>query len=140
MRKNSGGEEKNVSARDAALYVLSASLASFHLPSTPPRPAPRAEVLLQQSFHKYSLDHRDRRLTTELVYGVLRNLISLDHSLSFYIKEPKKVQPDVKNILRLAAYQLLYLDKIPARAAVDEAVKQAKKSAGRGARGARGAS
>jgi 16S rRNA (cytosine967-C5)-methyltransferase len=126
-----GWEGRNkISARDAALYVLSASLASFNLPS-PNRPAPRAEILLQQSFHKYSLDHRDRRLTPELVYGVLRNLISLDHSLSFYIKEPKKVQPELKNILRLAAYQLLYLDKIPARAAVDEAVKQAKKSAGR---------
>ncbi len=113
--------------RDAALYVLSVPLGSS-----------RAEVLLQQSFHKYSLDHRDRRLQTELVYGVIRNLISLDHSLSFYMKEPRKVQPELKNILRLAAYQLLYLDKIPARAAVDEAVKQAKKSAGRGGKGAGG--
>jgi 16S rRNA (cytosine967-C5)-methyltransferase len=161
MRKNPDGENRdNVSsARDAALYVLSASLVSFHLNSTGipaaakgPKgrdmarrdieasggPPPRAEVLLQQSFHKYSLDHRDRRLTTELVYGVLRNLISLDHSLSFYIKEPRKVQPEIKNILRLAAYQLLYLDKIPARAAVDEAVKQAKKSAGGGGVGGKG--
>ncbi len=85
MRKNSDGEEKNVSVRDAALYVLSVSLGSS-----------RAEVLLQQSFHKYSLDHRDRRLQTELVYGVIRNLISLDHSLSFYMKEPRKVQPETE--------------------------------------------
>jgi 16S rRNA (cytosine967-C5)-methyltransferase len=153
MRENSGGEKRdNVSsARDAALYVLSASLASFQLPSTGISAAakgpkvremapPRAEVLLQQSFHKFSLDHRDRRLTTELVYGVLRNLVSLDHSLSFYIKEPRKVQPEVKNILRLAAYQLLYLDKIPAHSAVDEAVKQAKKSAGKGGGGGKGGS
>ncbi|MHB8174330.1 MAG: 16S rRNA (cytosine(967)-C(5))-methyltransferase RsmB, partial [Nitrospirota bacterium] len=94
-------------------------------------PPERAEILLNQVFRTYSLDSRDRRLVTELVYGVLRNLISLDYSLSFYIKEPKKVQPEIRNILRLAAYQILYLDKIPARAAVDEAVEQTKKLSGR---------
>ncbi len=86
----------------------------------------RAETLLRESFRKYSLDSRDRRLATELVYGVIRNLITLDYSLSFYIKDPGKTPPDVLDILRLAAYQILYLDKIPPRAAVDEAVEQAK--------------
>ncbi len=107
------------SARDAALYVIS---------RVPPA---RAETLLKESFRKYSLDSRDRRLVTELVYGVIRNLITLDHSLSFYIKQPKKVRPEARNILRLAAYQILYLDKIPPRAAVDEAVEQAKGVAGK---------
>ena len=93
----------------------------------------RAETLLRESFRKYSLDSRDRRLATELVYGVIRNLITLDYSLSFYIKDPGKTPPDVLDILRLAAYQILYLDKIPPRAAVDEAVEQAKGlSGGRG--------
>ncbi len=113
------------SARDAALYVISRVRPEAGRPS-------RAETLLHESFRKYSLDSRDRRLATELVYGVIRNLIALDYSLSFYIKDPRKVQPEIRNILRLAAYQILYLDKIPPRAAVDEAVEQAKRVEDRG--------
>ena len=114
---------KNASVRDAALHIIS---------RVPPG---RAETLLRESFRIYSLDSRDRRLATELVYGVIRNLITLDYSLSFYIKDPGKTLSDVLDILRLAAYQILYLDKIPARAAVDEAVEQAKGLSGGRRRG-----
>jgi len=72
----------------------------------------------------------------ELAYGVIRHLLTLDHILSFYIKESGQgVTPAIRDVLRLAVYQMGYLDKIPERAAVNEAVEAAKKSGGRGAAG-----
>ena len=72
----------------------------------------------------------------ELAYGVIRHLLTLDHILSFYVKESGQgVTPVIRDVLRLAAYQIGYLDKIPERAAVNEAVEAAKKSGGRGAAG-----
>jgi 16S rRNA (cytosine967-C5)-methyltransferase len=70
----------------------------------------------------------DTRLATELVYGVVRRMGSLDWQLNRLLREPlAKLPPPIQMILRLGAYQLLYLDRIPASAAVNEAVKQAKR-------------
>ncbi len=69
---------------------------------------------------------RDRALATELVYGSLRRRNALDWVLAKLARRPlDEVQPRVLWILRLGAYQLLYLDRIPDHAAVDEAVRQA---------------
>ena len=114
-------------ARDAALSVLA---------GWREKGGGKFEALLHASFTKFGLDARERRLATELAYGTLRNLINLDYVLSHFIKETKKgVSPAVRDILRLAAYQINYLTRIPARAAVDEAVKQAKRVEGAGAGG-----
>lgn len=70
----------------------------------------------------------DTRLATELVYGTIRRLGTLDWRLGQLLREPlAKLPPAIRWVLRLAAYQLLYLDRIPASAAVNEAVKQAKR-------------
>jgi 16S rRNA (cytosine967-C5)-methyltransferase len=73
------------------------------------------------------LDSRDRALITELVYGVLRWQGRLDWLIDQHISvRPAKIDLPVRLILRLATYQLLFLDRIPAAAAVNEAVKLAK--------------
>lgn len=73
------------------------------------------------------MDAREAALATRLVYGVLQNRMLLDAYLGSLSSLPlEKMDQDVLDILRLGAYQLLFMDQIPARAAVDEAVKCAK--------------
>ena len=69
-------------------------------------------------------DPRDVSLATALVYGVTERRETLDYNLSLYLKQPlRKLPPQVLSVLRLGAYQLLFSDKIPAAAAVNESVK-----------------
>lgn len=75
------------------------------------------------------LAERDRALIGQLVQGVVRWRVRLDWSLRQAADVPlKKISFPVLNLLRLALYQILFLDRIPESAAVNEAVKQAKKS------------
>jgi 16S rRNA (cytosine967-C5)-methyltransferase len=72
------------------------------------------------------MDRRDRGLVTELIYGVLRCRGRLDFALSTFCKQPlEKIEIPVLQILRIGAYQLLHLDRIPDRAAVHETVEMA---------------
>ena len=74
-----------------------------------------------------TLDRRDAALASRLCYGVLQNRMLLDFWISGFARG--KLQPVVEEVLRLAVYQLRFMDKIPASAAVNEAVEQAKKHA-----------
>jgi len=72
----------------------------------------------------------DRRLLQALVYGVLRWRGRLDHIIShFSTTALKKIDPTVLNILRLALFQIIYLNRIPDSAAVNTAVEMAKSGA-----------
>ena len=72
------------------------------------------------------MDSRDRSLVTELVYGVLRCRGHLDFVLAKFCKKRlEKIETPVLRILRLGAYQLLHLDRVPQRAAVHESVEMA---------------
>jgi len=83
--------------------------------------------LLNSALKGGQLDTRDRSLAMELTYGVVRNITNLDFVLTKFMRRPEEGIPtDVADILRLAAYQVLYLDRVPARAAVFEAVEQSK--------------
>jgi len=69
----------------------------------------------------------DRNLTTALVLGVLRWQIQLDRAVQALLAHPNaKLPPEVRISLRLGAFQLLHMDRIPARAAIDESVELAK--------------
>ena len=69
----------------------------------------------------------DSALLTALVYGVLERLITLDYNIALYLRQPlKKLKPEVLIALRIGAYQLLFMDRIPESAAVNESVKLAK--------------
>jgi len=74
------------------------------------------------------LEERDRALISQLVQGVVRWKTRLDWSIGQSADFPlKKISLPVLNLLRLALYQILFLDRVPESAAVNEAVKQAKK-------------
>lgn len=69
------------------------------------------------------LDERDRSLAMHLVLGVLQNVTLLDMEIDTFLQSKKTPDLPVRNILRLGAYQLLFSEKIPPRAAVYESVK-----------------
>jgi len=87
-----------------------------------------SRVALDSELSSQELSKEDRALVTELVYGVIRHLNTLDWVLNTYNLKQKTedFSPYVRNILRLGAYQLMYLDRIPAYAAINESVEISK--------------
>jgi 16S rRNA (cytosine967-C5)-methyltransferase len=81
-------------------------------------------------------DARDRALATEIATGAVRWLATLDHLIAALAGRPvTRLDPEVVDILRLSAYQLLHLTRVPASAVVDDAVDLARKSGKRSASG-----
>ena len=67
---------------------------------------------------------RDAALAARICYGTLQNLALLDHYLAAYCTTPlQKLEPKVLDLLRLSAYQIVLLDKVPPRSAVRAAVR-----------------
>ena len=88
-----------------------------------------SNITLNSLFSESDASPMDKALATALVYGVLDRKITIDYVLSKFLKTPlKKVAPFTKEVLRTAVYQIMFMDKIPESAAVDEAVKLVKAS------------
>ncbi|MBS2029449.1 MAG: 16S rRNA (cytosine(967)-C(5))-methyltransferase RsmB [Deltaproteobacteria bacterium] len=80
------------------------------------------------------IDRRDAALATELCYGVYRRLLALDAAIAAHAdRSLQKLEAVVLAALRLGAYQLLYLDRVPERAAVAATVELVKKERPRAA-------
>jgi 16S rRNA (cytosine967-C5)-methyltransferase len=78
-----------------------------------------------------SLDEADRRLAHEMAAGVLRRQSALDARLAPLVtREWTKVPPRLQDLLRLGAYQLVVLDRVPPHAAVDTSVSLAREEGG----------
>jgi 16S rRNA (cytosine967-C5)-methyltransferase len=89
------------------------------------------EKLLENEMKDAELTGQDKALLYELVHGVVRWMGRLDWVLNgFYKGQFSKAIPNLKNALRVALYQILFLDKIPDHAAVNEAVEFIKKLQG----------
>ncbi len=74
-------------------------------------------------------DERDRALAAEIATGVQRWRAALDHVIAHFSKRPiARLDDEVVEILRLSAYQLLHLTRVPAAAVVDDAVNLAKRA------------
>src|SRR5262249_60883438 len=79
-----------------------------------------ADGLLAERLAGTSLDERDAALVTRLVYGTLAWQGRLDHHLAGALRRPlDQLDPHVRAALRLGAFQLLFLDRVPAFAVVD---------------------
>ncbi len=82
---------------------------------------------LDRALQQRRLERRDRALATELVYGVLRRRATLDATIARHSRRPlEKLDFAVLAGLRLGVYQVLFLDRVPAHAAVDSAVEAVK--------------
>ena len=88
-----------------------------------------SNLLLENSHMMGEYDARDRAFIAALVYGVIERQLTLDYQLSLYLTKPlKKLQPLALCLLRLGAYQILFADKVPVSAAVNETVSLAKEN------------
>jgi 16S rRNA (cytosine967-C5)-methyltransferase len=77
--------------------------------------------------NKSGLEGAEKGLYTTLVYGVIERQITLDYIISRLSDKPlKTLDPEIITLLRLGLYQLIYLDRIPESAAVNESVELAK--------------
>lgn len=114
------------SSRDIALLVLKEVDAG----------AAYANLALDRALELYRPGALDRAFATELVYGALRTLNTLDWIIQRHIRHPlEKQTPWVRNILRLGVYQMLYMDRVPPPAAVNEAANLARRFGHPGAAG-----
>ena len=107
-----------MSAREAAMLTLTAM----------ERQRAWSDGQLRKLIRDAGLDRRDAALATRLCLGVLQNRMLLDHYLQQYsTMKLEKMESKVRNSLRIGLYQLLFLTKIPANAAVTESVELVKK-------------
>lgn len=87
-----------------------------------------ADAALKAQIQRDQLSQSDAALCSRLVYGVVQNQMLLDFYIGSYCSQkPDHLQMPLLDILRLGVYQILYLDRVPDRAAVDESVKLAKR-------------
>lgn len=84
-----------------------------------------AQLSLDEHLRSAKLRPEDRRLVTSIVYGTLENELRIDYALDKLMDHPTH-QPSQRDILRMSAYQILFLERVPDSAAVNEAVKLVK--------------
>lgn len=88
-----------------------------------------SNLALDSILSKSELDTRDKSFVSALFYGVIERKLTLDYNLSLYLSKPlKKLKPELLILLRMGAYQLLFMEKVPVSAAVNESVKLSKKN------------
>ncbi|MCR4963382.1 MAG: 16S rRNA (cytosine(967)-C(5))-methyltransferase RsmB [Firmicutes bacterium] len=110
-----------MNARQAALLVM----------RKVEREGAYANIALNQTLRENVLSPQDARLAAQIAYGAIRMQNALDYILQRFLSKPLEQLPDyILPVLRLSLYQLLYLDKIPPSAAVNEGVTLAKKYGG----------
>ncbi len=105
------------SSREAALSVLERCR----------RNQAFSDALLGSVMQSAGLNSKDSALCTRLCYGVLQNMLLCDFYIDHFASNAQKLEPKVRDILRLSVYQILFMDKIPLHAAVSEGVELCKK-------------
>ncbi len=86
-----------------------------------------SNLTLDYYLNNENLNNTDKAFVSFLVYGVIERLITIDYQLSLYLKQPiKKLRPEVLTVLRLGVYQILFADKVPDRASINESVNLVK--------------
>jgi len=124
--KRKADKPRSLSAREVALDVLTAV----------DQDQAYSNLLLNQVLQKHPLERADVGLATEIVYGTIQRLNTIDYYLGKLVsKGLGKLQPWVRNLLRLSFYQLHYLDRVPDHAVVSEAVNIAKRRGHQGISG-----
>ena len=87
-----------------------------------------SELALDSVITKAGLDHREASLATRICMGVLQNMMLLDWHIERVSTIPfSRIQPQIIDILRIGSYQILFTERIPVHAAVDESVKLARR-------------
>ncbi len=112
--------------------VREAALTLLHRLFQHPADGVPLPVMLSRCTQEHGLDVRDAALLTELTCGVLRRWMLVDHLLTAFLKKPTALSAQIRMLLRLGVYELLFIDGIPARATVSEYVGIARRRFGQG--------
>jgi len=113
-----GDKMQNVNTRKLAYKILMSLDESREV----------SDKVINDYLKKNSLDKRDENLVRKIVYGCLENKLLLNHYIGKVATQPfSKLDKEIIYILQIGMYQVLFLDKIPNSAAVNESVKIAKK-------------
>lgn len=88
-----------------------------------------SHLILNQALTKYQfLDKQDRALISRISEGTIERLLEIDYIINQFSKVPvHKMKPVIRNILRMAVYEIKFMDSIPVSASCNEAVKLAEK-------------
>lgn len=114
-KKNTARQK--ITARSGALNILNQVL----------NDGAYTNIAINKFLRVNTLEDQERRLLTELVYGTVKALGTIDWYLEQCVNRPlPKILPEILNVLRLSVYQLLYMERIPQAAACNEAVKLAR--------------
>lgn len=119
VKNNKNSADRAINIRELALDImLEAS-----------REGGMGTRLLKSVLDKYDyLPYRDKNFLKRLVNGSIEYRIRLDHIIDMYSKIPvAKMKPLIRELVRMGAYQILYMDRVPDSAACNEAVKLARK-------------
>ena len=88
-------------------------------------------LALRDILSAFNMDSRDNALSTQIAFGVMKNKLYIDNIIkNISSVKIKKLSVWILNILRMGVYQIVFLDKIPKSAAVNESVNLAKKYGG----------
>lgn len=85
-----------------------------------------SNIVLSNELNDSDLSDQDKSLVTEIVYGTLRRKKTIDVIIANFVRDMTQMDEEIVNILRVAIYQMHFLDKVPGYAAVNEAVEEAK--------------
>ena len=126
---------KKAAPKNRLTEISAARKAAFHVLLAIERGHSHSDDLLRSKAVD-ALSAPDRHLATALVLGVVRWQIRLDNQLQALLKRPDaKLDAEIRIALRMGALQILHMDRIPARAAIDESVELAKQAGHRFASG-----
>lgn len=95
-----------------------------------------SNIALDGALTENKLSAEDRRFVSRVFYGVIERRLTLDHIISEYSSKPAdKLDKEVRTVLRMGIYQILFCDSVPESAAVNESVKLIKTTKKSGASG-----
>jgi len=124
------GESPQLSAREPT--CLDSRAAALRVLAEVRTPNKNAREAIDAVIERHRLNEQEAALATELVMGVIRHRLTLRRLLGAIAENRfKRIERPIQDILMLAAYQIVWLDRIPPFAAVNEAVEQAKIEGGR---------
>ena len=84
-----------------------------------------SNIAIDNALRRCELSEADRGLFTVIVMGVTERRITLDHVIDRLAADPKRIDHDTRTLLRMGVYQMLFLDKVPDFAAINETVELA---------------
>ncbi|MGM8364186.1 16S rRNA (cytosine(967)-C(5))-methyltransferase RsmB [Virgibacillus sp. W0181] len=91
-----------------------------------------SHLLISNEIKNKQIATKDEGLFTEIVYGTMERKLTLDFYLEPFVQKNKKLEPWVRMLLRMSVYQIVYLDKVPDYAVINESVEIAKQRGHKG--------